>query len=131
MRSVMLAFLAQNRPQTDDDPSHTRKESRVISCTVAAEPIGTVALTIGSHDRAFIVDGTVQQVEDVSAEDGSKRHGAPVLRETADAERVRYQRREDAEQEAVGYAGHARHEHERVGVGDGRAGELGAGEHDS
>lgn len=110
MHSVMQLFLTQNPPKTDDNTSNTGEERRIVSRTIAAQSIGTITLTIRSHDGVLVVDGAVEQVEDITAENRREGHGAPVLREAADAERVGYERGEDAEQEAVGYACHARDE---------------------
>lgn len=130
MRSRMQLLLPQNCPKTDNNASHPREERRIVSRTVAAETIGTVTLPVRSNHRPFIVDGPVEQVEDIPAEDGSQRHGTEVLRQTADSERVRDERGEHAKEEPVGYARHARDENQRVRVGDGRAGKLGSCEHD-
>ena len=107
MHRAMHLLLAHNTPETNHNPSKTREKRRVVCSLVAAQTIGTVALTVRIKNRMFVVDSAVEQVEDVTAQDGGESHRAPVLREAADAECVCDQRWEDAEEEAIGDACHA------------------------
>lgn len=98
----MNALLLPDTPQTDEQARQAREKSHIVRGAVAAQALGAVALALGRDDRVVVVDGAVEQVEDVAADDGREGHDPPVLRQACDAERVRDQRREYPEEEAVG-----------------------------
>lgn len=95
------ASLVKDAPQTDDHTGYAGQERRVVRSLVASQTIRTVAVSVGFDNRVAVVDAAVEQVEDVAAQHGRKRHYTPVLREAADAEGVGDQRWEDAKKEAV------------------------------
>lgn len=93
--------LRPDTPETDSHASYPGEEGHVERDLVALQSVAAVPLPARRHHRVVIVDGAVEEVEDVAADDGRKGHDAPVLRQAADAEGVRDQGREDAEEEAI------------------------------
>lgn len=63
-----------------------------------------------------VKDDTVEEVEDVSGQDGRQGHEAPVLRQAVDAKGLGDDGGEDAKEEAVAEAGQAGDEAEEVRV---------------
>lgn len=124
------ALLAHDTPETDDDSGKSREESSVVGGLVATQTVGTVPISVVTDHGVSVEDAAVEQVEDVTAENGGKGHDAPVLGEATNAERVCDERWEHAEQKAVGNAGEAGDNHELVRVGYCRPGKLRQSEHD-
>lgn len=84
----MNPSLTHDAQETNHHPSHTREERCIVRGLVAGQTIRTVTDTSRVDDRMSVVNGAVEDVEDIAAENGGKSHHAEVLRETADAERV-------------------------------------------
>lgn len=123
-------LLAHDTPKADDDSRKARDEGSVVGGLVAAKAVGTIAVTVVAHHGVSVEDAAIEQIENISTEDGSERHDAPVLRESADPEGVRDKRREDAEQETVGDAGESGDHYKLMGIRYRRPGKLRHGEHD-
>lgn len=124
----MNALLLPDTPQADEQAREARKKSHVVRGLVALQAVGAVALAFGRDDRVVVVDGAVEQVEDVAADDGRQGHDPPVLRQACDAERVRDQRGEHAEEEAIGQSCRGRYDDQVVRVRNRHAGQLRRGE---
>lgn len=81
--------LADDAPQADTDTSEAGEEGQIIRGAVAGQPVGALAVAIFADHRVTVVDGAVEEVEDISTENWSEGHHTPVLGETANAESLR------------------------------------------
>ncbi len=94
--------IAPNAPYANHDTSNPREKSCVVRSLVAGEPVGTIPVSILVDNRVKIVDGSVKQIENITAKYRGESHHTKVLRKTIDTKSVSGQRRENAEEEAVG-----------------------------
>ena len=128
MNRVVDLLLSEDAPEADADTSDAGEEGQIIGGAVAIQSVGALTVAIFADHGVAVVDGTVEEVEYVSAENRGQGHHTPVLGKTADAESLCNQRREDAEQEAVRDSREAGDDDQRVRVGNGGPAELSEGE---
>lgn len=128
--SVHASFLP-DAPESDSDSGNAGEEGRVVCGLVATQTFTAVPLTIGSDYRMTVVDAAVEEVEDVAAENRSKRHNAPVLGEAINAKGMCDEGWIDPEEEAVRQSCSPGDENQLMGFGDRRASKLGHCEQDS
>lgn len=92
-------MLVPDSPQRHTHAGQTGSERDPVGRTVALQAVGAVALAVGEDGGVVVVDrslciisvflldiwarlerGTVEEIEDVSGNDGCEDHAAPVLR---------------------------------------------------
>lgn len=110
--------LLPDTPKSDSDSGKAREEGRVVCGFVAAQTFAAVALAIGRDNRVAVINGTIEEVEDVAAENRSKRHDPPVLSEAIDTEGMCDEGWIDAEEEAVRQSRSPGDENQLMGFGD-------------
>lgn len=66
-------------PQAQQGTNNRRVKRNRISRLVAIQALNTLTLPILRDDGMVIVDGAVEEVEEVSEEGGCEGHDAPVL----------------------------------------------------
>ena len=64
--------LAEDAPQADTDTSEAGEEGQIIRGAVAGQPVGALAVAIFADHRVTVVDGAVEEVEDISTENGAR-----------------------------------------------------------
>lgn len=87
-RRCMDSILVNDRPQTHEDACKAGKESHMICGSVAGQTLGAFPVSLGQDNGMRVVDSTVEEVENIAAEDGREGHDSPVLRKAADAKCV-------------------------------------------
>lgn len=68
-----------NTIQGNSNSSQSAEECQRVGSTVTLQAFGAVSLTIFADDAVMVVDSAVEEVEDVSTENGGKSHYTPVL----------------------------------------------------
>ena len=137
-KTLMLNFfvvsvdplLPRDTPKTNHNSGKTGEKRGIVCGLVTAQSIRAVSLAVRTDNRVLVVNASVEHVEDIAAQDGCHGHCAPVLRETADTERVSDQGWEDAEEKAICDSCETRDENQCVRVVYAGAGKLGSGEDD-
>lgn len=100
--------ISPNAPHTNDDTSNPREKGHVVRGLVAGEPVRTISVSILVDNGVKIVNDSVKQVENITAKHRRESHHTEVLRKTINTESVSGQRRENAEEEAVGDSSESR-----------------------
>lgn len=95
--SPLSYMLAVDTPETSEDTQYARCESDEVGRPVTREPQLASALTIWFNYRVGVIDCTVKEIEDVSADDRCQSHEAPVDGEAIGTECINDERRKDAE----------------------------------
>lgn len=88
--------------QRDYHSADTAEKRQPIRGLVTLQSLSTIALSLRSNDTVMIIDCAVKQIENVSAKYRRQTDHSPVLAQARNAECVRYDWWEDAEEEAVG-----------------------------
>lgn len=98
--SLALAVSMSFQPNTIQGNTNSRQSAEKgqrVGSTITLQPFTAVSLSIFADDAVVVVDSTIEEIEDVSTENGGKSHYAPILTHSRDTEFVRDQRRENTE----------------------------------
>jgi len=93
----MDLLLTENAPEANTDTSEAGEKGQIVGGAVAGQSVGALTVAIFTNHGMAVVDGAVDKIEDIPAENRGQGHHTPVLGKTADAKRVCGQRREDTE----------------------------------
>ena len=100
-RAVDLPFLPYTI-QRDSHAAETTEKRQPIRSLVTLQSLGAIALSLRSNDAVMVKDCAIKQIENISAKYRRQTNYAPVLAQPRNAECMRYDGWEDAEEEAVG-----------------------------
>lgn len=117
-----------NTPQNDQHARHAGEKRHHVRRPIAGQAVRALAVSVGPDDRVAIINGAVEEIEDVAAHHRRQGHGAPVLAQAGHAERVSHKAGVDAEEEAVRETGEGADEVQQVRVPDADGGDLGEAE---
>lgn len=107
----MNQVLVADCPQASTNSKDSGTQCNPIGLGIALTAYKTLHVTGLIIDLAVrVVYPPVQEVKDITRNDGCKGHGSPVLTQPVYAETMRHQTRVDAEENAIGKACQSRYE---------------------
>lgn len=94
-------MLVLDAPETRHNPQNARDKGDIVCSLVARQPFVAAPFPTWLDVRVRIVDGAVEKIVDVSADDGGKRHEAPIDCESRRPKGIDDQSREDAKKHSI------------------------------